>query len=279
MPYSLVLNLIPQSPIPPQFLSGRHLHALFFNLVSSVDRQLGEYLHDATADKAFNVSPLQTNRQTKKIGREDCTLQWEHKTAIPTGTPCWWRISLLDDTLFGKLTQLWLNINPEHPWHLGPADLFITSIQGTPQSTQPWANASTYAQLYEEASESDRLIAFSFATPTAFRQGQYDTALPTRECVFNSLLNRWNKYSGIEISQIPIESIFPSFVNIRTEILTDSRSKFIGVVGETSYRVLGDVDAQMIKHVNALADFGLYCGIGRKTTMGMGMVRRLKIHS
>jgi CRISPR-associated protein Csc1 len=29
MPYSLVLNLTPRSPIYPNFLTGRHLHALF----------------------------------------------------------------------------------------------------------------------------------------------------------------------------------------------------------------------------------------------------------
>lgn len=277
MPHSLVLNIIPQSPIPPQFLTGRHLHALFLTLVSSVDRQLGDYLHEAKADKAFTLSPLQASQQTKRIERQDSNLQWEHTKAIPAGTPCWWRVSLLDDTLFGKLTHLWLNLNPNHPWHLGPADLHITSIFGTPQFTQSWANASTYAQLYEQASDSDRLIAFSFVTPTAFRQREYDSVLPTRECVFNSLLKRWNKYSGIEISQLPIESIFPSFVNISTSILADSRSKFIGILGETSYRILGDVSPEVIKQINALADFALYSGVGRKTPMGMGMVRRLYI--
>ncbi|HAJ62041.1 MAG TPA: CRISPR-associated endoribonuclease Cas6, partial [Cyanobacteria bacterium UBA8543] len=59
MPHSLVLNLLPQSPIPPQFLTGRHLHALFLTLVSSVDTQLGDYLHESKADKAFTLSPLQ----------------------------------------------------------------------------------------------------------------------------------------------------------------------------------------------------------------------------
>ncbi len=57
MPHSLVLNLLPQSPIPPQFLTGRHLHALFLTLVSSVDKELGDRLHDSTADKAFTLSP------------------------------------------------------------------------------------------------------------------------------------------------------------------------------------------------------------------------------
>lgn len=40
MPHSLVLNLLPKSPISPQFLTGRHLHALFLTLVSSVDTTL-----------------------------------------------------------------------------------------------------------------------------------------------------------------------------------------------------------------------------------------------
>ncbi|MDZ7953551.1 CRISPR-associated endoribonuclease Cas6 [Nostoc sp. DedQUE09] len=274
MPHSLVLNLLPQSPIPPQYLTGRHLHALFLTLVSSVDSTLGDHLHDSTADKAFTLSPLQINSSLLKGGK-GAKLQYSHQQSIPAGTPCWWRISLLDDTLFGKLTQLWLNLNPNRPWHLGPADLYITSIQGTPQSIQPWANANTYAQLYEEASDRNSSINLTFSTPTAFRQGQYDTTLPTRGSVFNSLLSRWNKYSGIELTQIAIKSIFPSFVNIHTEILADSRSKFIGIIGEVNYKILGAVEPIQIKQINALADFALYAGIGRKTTMGMGMTRRL----
>ncbi|AFY33384.1 CRISPR-associated endoribonuclease Cas6 [Calothrix sp. PCC 7507] len=272
MPHSLVLNLLPQSPIPPQYLTGRHLHALFLTLVSSVDKTLGDRLHDSNADKAFTLSPLQTNSPLSKRGSQ---LQYSHQQPIPAGSPCWWRISLLDDTLFSQLTQLWLNLNPNHPWHLGPADLYITSIQGTPQSIQPWANASSYTQLYEQASDRETTIRLTFSTPTAFRQGKFDTTLPTRECVFNSLLARWNKYSGIEFFDIAIESIFPSFINIHTEILADSRSKFIGILGEINYRLLGEVEPIQIKQINALSDFALYAGVGRKTTMGMGMTRHL----
>ncbi len=69
------------------------------------------------------------------------------------------------------------------------------------------------------------------------------------------------------MSEIAIDSIFPSFVNIHTEILADSRSKIIGIVGE--------VEPIQIKQINILADFALYAGVGRKTTMDMGMMRRL----
>ncbi|MBW4489495.1 MAG: CRISPR-associated endoribonuclease Cas6 [Trichocoleus desertorum ATA4-8-CV12] len=277
MPHSLVLNLLPTSPIPAGYLSGKHLHALFLTLVSSVDQALGDRLHGQQMDKAFTLSPLQVSDRPSRSH----SLQWEHLKAIPAGTPCWWRISLLDDSLFGHLTQLWLNLNPKQPWHLGPADLQITSVLGTPQSTQPWTNFTTYARLYQQAADGTngdqkaRQIHFSFCTPTAFRQAHYDSALPTRELVFNSLLRRWNQYSGIEFPEDLLVSIFPSFFDIRTEMVADARSKFIGCVGALSFRILGDVEPLTIKQINTLADFALYAGVGRKTPMGMGMLRRL----
>jgi CRISPR-associated endoribonuclease Cas6 len=151
----------------------------------------------------------------------------------------------------------------------------ITSILGTPQSTQPWANASSYAQLYEEASDQERTLAFQFATPTTFRQGKFDTPFPTPESVFNSLLKRWHKYSQIEFYNLSLEAIFPSYFDLKTEVVIDSRSKSIGCVGQVTYRILGDVDPLIIKQLNTLANFAMYCGIGRKTTMGMGMIRRI----
>lgn len=155
--------------------------------------------------------------------------------------------------------------------------MLIANILGTPQVNQPWANACDYSQLYDRASETNRSIALSLATPTAFRQGKFDSVLPTKECVFNSLLSRWNKYSGIEISQPILDAVFPSFVNIKTEVTSNYHSSFIGVVGEVTYRILGDVEPLVIKQINALADFAIYCGLGRKTPMGMGMVRRILV--
>ena len=81
MPYSLILNLIPLSSISPQYVSGRHLHALFLTLVSTIDRDLGDRLHHSESDKAFTLSPLQTKKSVSQ-------LQWEHHHSIPKGTPC-----------------------------------------------------------------------------------------------------------------------------------------------------------------------------------------------
>jgi CRISPR-associated endoribonuclease Cas6 len=129
-------------------------------------------------------------------------------------------------------------------------------------------------QSYKQASEKERNLNFIFSTPVAFRQGAFDNVLPTRESLFNSLLNRWHKYSGIELTNISFESIYASAFNINTEVISNYDNKFIGCLGEISYRILGNAETTTIKQINALADFALYAGIGRKTTMGMGMVRR-----
>ncbi|MBD1847535.1 CRISPR-associated endoribonuclease Cas6 [Cyanobacteria bacterium FACHB-63] len=265
MPHSLVLNLQPQSPIPASHLSGRHLHALFLDLVRSQNPTLSETLHKQPSEKSFTLSSLQT-RSHHSI------LQYQHERAI--SVPCWWRISLLDDALFSKLAHLWLNLSPRQPWHLGAAELTVTSILGTAQPNQPWAGFSSYAQLYEQASDRGRQIKLQFCTPTTFRQTQYDSALPTKELVFQSLLRRWNQYSGIPFSEAVIEPLYPSYFDIRTEIVMDSRSKLIGCVGEVTFKILGEVDVETIRQINALADFAMYAGVGRKTPMGMGMVRR-----
>lgn len=272
MPHSLILNLQPRSPIAPHYLTGKHLHALFLTLVSSVDRGLGDRLHDQKTDKTFCLSPLQIG---ERLSRND-RLQWQHQQPVAAGKACWWRIALLDDALFANLTPLWLNLNPTRAWHLGSADLVITSVLGTPQSTQPWANFHSYGQLYEQASEETRQITFHFATPATFRQGKYDSALPTRECVFQSLLNRWNRYSGIPFSESLVECLFPSFFDIQTELVNHPDGRWAGCVGTIGFRILGDVSPELIRQINTLADFALYSGVGRKTPMGMGMVRRLQ---
>ena len=292
MPHSLVVNFMPKTSIYPEYLTGRHIHALFLTLVSSVDKELGDRLHGEKANKRFSLSPIQlavsdrrlavsSDKNKPKLKTANSqqlrakSLSW-HNQEISPSTPCWWRISLLDEVLFSKLIGLWLNLNPDRAFHLGSADLYITSILGTPQSSQPWSNFATYQQIYDRASETERNITFHLATPTAFRQGKYESPLPTRDNVFKSLCDRWNTYSEIQINPEIIEYIFPSKFDIKTEVVKNyDTHSFIGCVGEIGYRILGDASPEAIKQTNALADFAMFAGIGRKTTMGMGIARRV----
>jgi len=277
MPYSLIFELTPQTSIPSGYLAGKHLHALFLTVVDSVDSALATQLHGQTSNKAFTISPLQLQGTGDRArqGLPAHLLLAEHRRAVPAGASCWFRVSLLDEQLFSQLTQLWLNLNPQKPWHLGPADLFISRILGTANPHQPWANFVSYHSLYEQASETVTKIDLAFCTPTAFRQQKFDTSMPTPEAVFGSLLRRWNQYANRPFESDILQPIFPSFFDIQTQIAMEARSKFIGCTGHVTYRIMGDVPPETIKQINTLADFALYAGVGRKTPMGMGMVRRL----
>lgn len=89
------------------------------------------------------------------------------------------------------------------------------------------------------------------------------------------MINHCYLYSGIELPKTLVEHIFPSFFDIGTEVVVYSNSKPIGCVGPMNFHILGEVEPLVIKQINALADFALYSGVGRKTPMGMDMVRRL----
>jgi CRISPR-associated endoribonuclease Cas6 len=80
--------------------------------------------------------------------------------------------------------------------------------------------------------QTNREFDFLFATPSPFRQGKFDSALPTRELVFNSLLNRWNRYSGIPFYSIALDSIFPSFFDIQTKLADEAyKNQSFGLCG------------------------------------------------
>ncbi|GFP33975.1 hypothetical protein HKBW3S42_02315 [Candidatus Hakubella thermalkaliphila] len=48
----------------------------------------------------------------------------------------------------------------------------------------------------------------------------------------------------------------------------------IGFQGKCKYTVLSNQN-EMTRYLNILADFAFFAGLGQKTTMGMGQVRRL----
>ncbi|MBL1210789.1 MAG: CRISPR system precrRNA processing endoribonuclease RAMP protein Cas6 [Geminocystis sp. GBBB08] len=58
-------------------------------------------------------------------------------------------------------------------------------------------------------------------------------------------------------------------------MIMDNKSKFIACIGTINYKILGEIEAIKIKQINTLADYSFYSGLGRKTTMGFGGLKRL----
>ncbi|MGD1949323.1 MAG: CRISPR-associated endoribonuclease Cas6 [Leptolyngbyaceae cyanobacterium] len=282
MPESLVINLVPESTIPLQYLKGHHLHRLFLALVSAVDVNLGQSLQTHKR-YAFTLSPLQIASQSQAtVARnlkfllprqqlESTIFQYANRS-VPAGAHCWWRISFLDDGLFEHISSRLERVTARQPWYLGPARLHITNF--APANMPEWIGQSTYQQLYEEASDGDRNITFQLATPAIFRQDDHESPLPTRDAVFHGLRKCWNRYSGLVFAPDIVTPISAKTFNLRTVTLPVSNNKsVIGCLGNLTFQIAETTDPVVIKRINALTNFSRYGGIGCKTHLGLGVVR------
>ena len=306
MPQSLVLNLVACSAIPQKSLQGRAIQHLFFDLVNEVDPDLAHVLRQDPQSRAYSLSALQGELQVDSrsknlrlfTAKHNTSLQFFHQQAIAPNTPCWWRITFLDDDLFDHLIFLWKDLVNE-PFQLGSSTVAIANvIADMPHVSgetanwpgMSWASSCSYRDLYEEASAYEQDVHMQFLTPTAFEEDGSISPMPTAEAVFHPLRKCWNRYSGLAFAPNLIKNIVPLRFDIKTETLKPERAlgaipsalfpnhPFLGVlsgcVGKVSFRIVGN-DPLTNKRINALADFARYCGIGYGAPVGMGSVRRL----
>jgi CRISPR-associated endoribonuclease Cas6 len=286
MPQSLILELVPYATLSAPQLSAQHLHRLFLGLVGAVDPPLAQILQADNQNKSYTLSPLQlvtpnpvgvTNLRPlfPEKHPSPANLQYQYNSSVPSGSKCWWRITLLDDILFANLTQAWNQTLLQQSWYIGATKLQITSLSNQTKKYPGWAHSQSYQQLYQQASDTHRHINFQVLTPATFWQGNYESPMPTREAIFHSLRKRWNRYSGLALAPSIITPIVPTAFDLHTKQSIDNDQPSTGCLGKLSFQILGEVDPLTIKRINTLADFTFYCSVGRKTTLGMGIMRRI----
>jgi len=141
----------------------------------------------------------------------------------------------------------------------------------------------SYAELLEGASAGTR-IALRFLTPTCFRAGDLDSPLPEPRSIVRSWLSRWSQYAPpdlcINVALVDVAQVHVavSGYDLRTEVTDLGYGKQMGFVGRVTLRVVKarKLGEEILRQLNALADYAEFCGTGRKTTHGMGQTRRIR---
>ena len=275
MPYSLVMQCVTENDLPISLTKGPKLHGLFMNLINQADSEIAQEIHDSQGLKPFTLSPFRWNGKEAVI----------ENGRLKEGTECWFRITLLKDQLFESISKMMLKGTPR--LQLGDRNLILTRMLSTPGSNNPWANFQSYIEIIS-ATSSKRTIPMEFHSATTFRQRDLDMPLPIPRLVFQSYLSKWNAFMPAalftsrsvlvlseELLDLVEQHLAVSFCQISTVAIRDVRSLTVGFKGSCSFRFVGRVPDKYVWQINILANYGYYAGTGRKTTMGMGMTRRI----
>ncbi len=266
--YSLVVELAATSHSIIAKTTGHQAHALFLHLIHQIDPALAARLHDEPNYRPFTISPLYT------ITKQD---KEEEELRLRGGQKCQLRITLLDgNDLWHGLMQHFLE-NPNVILHIGQASFTLLRVYSAPAIHV--AGRSSTTNWHTLASTKVRTsITLHFVSPTAFSLGDRHFALfPEPGYVWDSLMRSWNRYAP-EVLQVEKETM-RAFVaqhisiqdyRLQTETLHFPKYRQKGFVGSCTYAIKTQ-DASATQ-ATALAEFAHYCGIGYKTTMGMGQV-------
>jgi CRISPR-associated endoribonuclease Cas6 len=252
---------------------GDLAHAAFLALVRAVQPDLAARLHNRQGRKPFSLSPVWDLPPTQNgIHR----LRAGHTARL--------RLTLLNSDLFQAFTQSLLQ-GPRLTLRLGQAEFLITEVLGTPGS-EPWAGFTTLQDL-TQAAGADHTVRLLFASPTSIGLGRTDSGkarretLPVPRYVWASLRGGWQAFTG-HAQHIPLafedwveRNVVTSRVNRwQTSVFRFRKGLQVGGHGDVTFEALDDTP-EMLHCWNLLADFAFYSGIGYKTSMGMGTVRRV----
>lgn len=239
-----------RDPFNGRSVHARGLHGFLFNVTGQADRIESDWLHKHPAPRPFTFVPLYND-----VG---------HLAGL--------RLSTLTDratTLFQR-TGEWF-ARERRPCQIGGQEFLIADVQTVPGPGWP--------QL--ALSQPGRQVGLRFLSPTAFKQGPRHLPLPLPVNVFGGPLRVWEAFAP-PIMRLPdgwldwcARDVFVTRHSIETvTVPIDQREQFTGFVGEVWF-VAHQGEEIELRAWQALTDLATYCGVGHKTTMGMGAVNRV----
>lgn len=275
--HALVVNLFALNDGRLPLTQGALAHAAFFDLVRAADPGLAERLHESDARQPFTISPL----RDLPAPAEGAAVEGR-PYVVRAGMHAALRLTLLDPDLFLAFLQRLLLAGPDLRLRIGDVTFAVEGALGTPGS-HPWAGYTTAGALRRAAGAETR-IRMRFASPTAINLGSVGAAkqrmvlIPVPQYVFASLRGAWNRLTDDELP-IGFEEWVAECVFVRevrhweTAVYQLKRGTYPGGFGDVTFEAL-DPAPTFVRMLNLLADFAFYSGVGTKTTMGMGQVRR-----
>jgi CRISPR-associated endoribonuclease Cas6 len=255
MPVKFSIDLILQSKVEnPSLITPDVLHGFFFSLLPS---NIADTFHKPSRYKPFCL-------WAPKIFRFIKNNQPSETNSVLTIT-----ITFLKDEFFSpflfKLTE------NRKKLFLGPYKVSLLKEPGSLIKNDEYTTFEDFLNI-----KAKTYLYFQAITPISFKKGNIDYPLPDPKIFFKSLINKWNYFSPfrieVDLRKVLEEKLCIVYSKIRTyKIKLSLGSAVTGFKGKVVFYGKGLTDEEL-KWLNILGHFSRYAGVGRKTTMGLGMV-------
>jgi CRISPR-associated endoribonuclease Cas6 len=264
---SFILHLRPLTPLSVQRHIGRYVNGMVYHLLGAVDSTLSAWVHDEADPKPFTVSPLQGT--FRRIDGEWCAVPQEVYQV---------RGTVLMPALYEAIGDALLSLyTGTRELRIDTATFHIEQLS-IPPAPAPRVGVCRPADLLAAAGTS-RDITLAFLSPTAFKRDKQHLLFPQPWNVFGSLARSWTAFADLplvaDLAAFYENEVAVSRHRLETQVIPGGKFQLIGFIGECTFRLPARADNEMVRHLNALADFAMYAGVGMKTTQGMGQVGRV----
>lgn len=271
---SVVVTLLAETVGKPAAHLGRANYSETLQWLDQIEPGIDREIHDLPGLKPLICSTL--------FGKYD---QRNGLTFVRQGEVYWMRIGGLTERVSQAILAGFFDpTRRPAKWRINQNQFHILNAFCHPNQ-HPWSGSTSYEQLAERhllgEPTTPRMneVILEFASPTAFRKNEMQMPLPLPSLVFGSLVDRWNCFSSVALSE-QVRSFGELAVEVNQFDLHSERVEQkneglrVGAVGTAHYRA-GYQDRYWLSIFQLLADFALYSGVGVQTTIGMGQVRRV----
>jgi len=260
---------------------GRATHAWFLRKIEEVDPAFAAWLHEPAQERPFTVSNV-WGPGKPRVGMWNGRAAWE----VAKDQPVYVRVT----SYASRLTELLKEqVLPElnEDVVLGGVRLTVEQVITRPEEVPPslavWVDATTFEALLGASIQGKMpapRVTLRFASPTVFRSRGHFLPLPLPRLVFEGLLRRWNAFSPVHLQEDVIRYVEEAVAIARYRLYTEhvrfgeegDRGAMPGFVGRCTY-VMRIRDRYWMGVIHALAQFSLYAGVGKRTSMGLGQTR------
>ncbi len=304
--YAFLLKLRPLRPGTLMPFSGELIHGAWLNWLKNAAPDVAAWLHDGNRRRFFTCSNLQwplSPQRVLEVQRMNIHMPLDPEKTYSV------RVTLLLSELFPLFQDALLRFNPEvgetrrPPFmQIGKQLFMLEEVQIGQNDTTGWTGFTSLNALLDKVKATgmtrNHPLTLEFASLTTFNRnpakgydyGNHYARMPLPQYVFPNLVRRWQDIAPPEMQEyVQLERVEAYAANdgviiadydLKTHQMHFTTHVQPGFLGKCVYQLRGTDEAvtaerplTLRQQLLLLGHLAFYCGVGYKTSMGMGQTR------